>query len=244
MSRQLMPGNFIGKDTTDSPMSEGGVWTVSNNTEFFIKFNPVIFIEDFETGSLGDSWKNVTQFDVTNAGPASPFSGQYAGIITNDSDNLIATLQPSIIVDGTKIYYVEWFYYPDDNSTGWTIVFMDANDNYIIGVSSANPQIYTQVDDGSGNPDGWTKRVDKASSEGQENDWSRIRLTFNWTNGTYDFEFENMETGNTVTRTDLNLGSTTNIKRMDFSPGDTSGWLSSGSSNKNNVMFDDITISL
>lgn len=220
-------GGYVGIRKTN--IIDGGAFRISSQSGH-LRLQEVIsgpVVEDFESGSLGDKWKNVTDFAVSTS---TVWEGTYSGVISGTSNTPVASWEVPVL----KYSKIRWKVYMGSGSAGHAVVIRDSNGNYIIGVKSENPQQFTQVDDNNG----WTER----GVTSNEDVWSEVEIAFDWNNGTFTFKFTRFDTDETTEIAGLTMGSTTDIAAFDFIPGRISDNKWTGplgtTSGSNNVFFD------
>ena len=147
---------------------------------------PQVFYDGFENDL--SQWTADNQFEIkSDVAYAGSYSGgedqsDYAG-----RDEAIATI-PS-----TQISEISWYWREESSQYGSSLSLYNSNGNRELAAGTENPE-WTFWDD--------TGYDDTIYSTGVYETWMYIRLyNFDWTNGTYDYYYENTNSGHVETGT-------------------------------------------
>jgi hypothetical protein len=178
-----------------------------------------IWFDGFESGNLNKTW-TITDGDISNTRQfaGSNSFGQWGG-----GNSVEATWNP---YDGEKkISEFEYYWKEDGSQTGQGVWLYDGNGDLVQRSESENPQWY--LNDGSGG------RFEVAGYDGQGyNVWTKFTFTFDWQNGTYDYDMEDLD-GNVYRTGTTDLDKSTGVSEIRFHGAGASA---------NYVRFDNITV--
>ena len=102
----------------------------------------------------------------------------------------------------------EFFWRENSNSSGGGLRLLNSNGNYEVSFSTNNPQWV--LSDG----DQYNDTI--KSDNGVYEDWVRVRIYFDWQNGEYDYEIENMNTGTSRSGSARSMENGLDIKRINL----------------------------
>ncbi|WP_121577213.1 hypothetical protein [Haloarcula sp. Atlit-47R] len=148
---------------------------------------------------------------------------------TGDASLKVENGTPSMSWEGgPKPDTIEWYWQESSSgSYGGGVRFKNSNGQYELGNATNNPE--WMLSDGDNltqiyNGDGYNR-------------WVRTTLTFNWQNGQYDVEMEDMTSGHVETRADQPLKNGVDIDTVEVWEY-SGGWTTGGAIN---MWFDDLT---
>ena len=102
----------------------------------------------------------------------------------------------------------EFFWRENSSSSGGGLRLLNSNGNYEVSFSTNNPQWVLS--------DGDQYNDEIKSDNGVYEDWVRVRFYFDWQNGEYDYEMENMNTGTSRSGSARSMENGLNIKRINL----------------------------
>ena len=195
-----------------------------------------LFKEDFENG-LGSEWTVNNLFSIVNSeswnGNAS--GGSLSGSNTNSID---AVYQPTALQGGNKLDSVVFYWYEEQDNNGFRFQFIDNANDTILGVASDNPQWEISTD-GTPETQGYQNCFEFNANQGfntEYEDWTRVKITFDWQNGEYTYEYDDQDDGASSSGTRA-LAKSTNVAKIFIKP----GYGQSCIGPADHVIFDDIT---
>lgn len=149
-------------------------------------------------GTVSNDWfdgfedNDLSEWEVNSMSTTSSptYSGSYAGEISstlNDWHGRRITSSGGEQIDRFEYWWRE----PSSGANGGGFRFRNSNGNYECGVTSDNPQWYVYHANGN----------TEVSSGGDYNSYTRFTVTFNWSNNTFDVDFEQPSSATTYTGT-------------------------------------------
>lgn len=157
-----------------------------------------LFADGFEDGSATD-WTL-----SNNTSVVSDYAHGTYSLHSNYNGGAGAYAKKTVESGGGKPEYVEW-YFRETSSDSWGhgVRLFNSNGGEELAVATNNPQI--DVYDGTG----WNGSVD--SGYGYK-EFYRVKVLFDWANGTFDVEYEEPSTGTVHTYTGFSLASGVDIQ--------------------------------
>lgn len=189
--------------------SSGNESDLSDEISVVAKDVITVFSEGFESDL--SNWNANNNFErKTDAVYAGSYSGgkdagDYAG-----PDEAVASISP------TQINEISWYWREESSQYGSSISLYNSNGDRELAAGTENPE-WTFWDD--------TGQDDIIYSTGVYETWMYIRLhNFDWANGTYDYYYENTNSGHVETGTrSMNHGVDVSEIWLGTRPNDTSG---------------------
>lgn len=187
---------------TDIEEGEAGkrLWLHKNQGNFYFLLDrgPL----DFEIGDLS-RWDTVNHLSVVQD---RVYEGQYAGYSGTSTAGIpLAATIPDPLSGGQRIQKFEYFWQETGSSTGAGIRLINSNGGVELGVASDNPE--WDIDDGNG--------IDATVYAGDGYDrWVRFTITFDWDNGTFDVDFEDLTSGSTYVDTGRPLKQGVDVEKI------------------------------
>jgi len=171
--------------------------------------NQVLF--DFETGNTS-RWDTDGGLSATSGSP--PFnSGSFVGRTSVSSrSSPSASVTPALISGGAEIREFEFYYQEVDPTNTFEGGFRlkNSNGNEELQLENLSPQWAvlhaggeTTIDDGNGAVD----------------EWHRVTATFDWSAGTFDVDWENVETSNQASQTGFSLKQGVDVAEVEITGG-------------------------
>jgi len=157
-------------------------------------------VYDFETGDTS-RW---TQDTNLTAVQDRVHNGSYAGYISGSQDPE-AHAQP-YDGDERQLSKLEYFWNDSNSGHGGGMQVRDGNGNIVLGLATDNPSWVIIDGNGSGQVFGGDG-VDR---------WVRFTVTFDWGAGTFDVDFEDLQSGSTYTDSGRPLVNTTGVAEVEL----------------------------
>lgn len=168
--------------------------------------------DGFEDGQVDDTW-TVTNSYLT-AAQDRVYAGDYSAYTSNSSSGTyIARFQPSALSGGDQIEDFFFYYQETSNQSGGGMRLLNSNGDVELGVATDNPQFFA---DGASGP----TEIDGGSGY---DDWVKVTVTPDWSAGTFDVEFYNIDDDYTRTGTfDLKQG--VDVETVQFDDYNAGAW--------------------
>jgi hypothetical protein len=148
------------------------------------------FTEDFE-GDLSQWTVHESLFGIrTDRTYEGAQSAGMEGDLASDTNSLVAEAVLPLSLQQPSM--AEWYWQETSTQYGSAFHFINSNGNIEVALGTQNPQ--WQAWDGTG----WNDEIWSANSYDR---WIHYRVTFDWSNGTYDYYMEDLQTGDTRTGT-------------------------------------------
>ncbi len=184
--------------------------------------------EGFENGKLGKAWTVNQDFTIQTR---AAHTGSYSAGIWKGNANIDADYAPSGLRGGKKVDTLEFYWYESSNNNGFVVQMVDNNGQSVLEIGGDNPQWEV-------NKDGQTTNCFEIFDGNRDyNDWIRYTLTFDWQNGTYSYDMENLDEGWTRNGSRPLIRST-NIEELRFRGTQASNCLGDA----DHILFDDIRV--
>jgi len=185
---------------------------------------PDSVVYGFETGDVS-RWDTVNDLSAVTE----PYNGSYSGLCDNaQSGQPQARVVPNGYSGGLKPDKFEFYYKERSDSFGGGIRLVNSDGNIELGIATDNPNYH--IDDGNG---------DEGLSNGEVGVWHRMTVVFDWSQGEFSVDFENLSNNNTYTDSNRPLKNGVDIEaiQIDDYTNVSTGWQGGGSIDMN---FDDI----
>jgi hypothetical protein len=171
---------------------------------------PDSFVYDFETGDVS-RWDATTHLTTQNN---RVYSGSYAGHTDiRGTYNYLAVVSSNEYP--TQPSGFEYFWQEKKiESFGGGIRLLNSNGEVEVGLASNNPE--WTIDDGNG--------IYEVFSGDGYNRWVRFKITFDWENGTFSTDFEDLKSGSTYSDSGRPLKQGTDIAKMRLETYETGTW--------------------
>lgn len=162
---------------------------------------------NFESGDNSE-WDDINNLSIV---ADRVYDGSYAGYCGSSQSNTYQARDvPNGFSGGVKPSKFEYFWNETANSYGGGIRLINSNGNVEAGFATDNPQ--WEIDDGGG--------IETVYSGDGYDRWIRYTITFDWSKGTFDIEFEDLQSGYVFTDYNRQLMRGLNIEAIqveDFS---------------------------
>ncbi len=147
---------------------------------------PTIFYDGFESGVT--KWTTDYEFErKSDAAYAGSYSAGRDEYYYADPDDAVASISP------TQIDEISWYWQEDSNQYGSSLSLYNSNGNRELAIGTENPQ--WTFWDGTGYDE-------DIYDPGVYDTWMYVKLhNFDWANGTYDYHYENTNSGHVETGT-------------------------------------------
>lgn len=180
-------------------------------------------VYDLETGDTS-RWDDVNDLSATTS---QVYAGSYAGICDNAITNGYQA-KVNIYDGGRQPSEFEFFWRETSFSYGGGLRLLNSDGEFELGLATDNPG--WAIDDGSG--------VQKVYSGDGYDRWIRFTITFDWSNGEFSADFEDLSSGSTYTDSgrQLKKGKDLEVLRLEDYTGGT--WQDGDSMN---MWFDNIS---
>lgn len=149
----------------------------------------------FETGDTS-RWDTVNDLSAVTS---RVYSGSYAGRCSQSN----STIDAEVVISSTNIKFDKWTVYWQETSSqsGAGFRAYDSNNALVTGGYTDNPQWEIET----------ASRIRQVYSGDGYDRWTRFTFIFDWDNGTFDIDFEDLQSGTNITKSDFLLKSSLGI---------------------------------
>lgn len=221
-------GSLNNNGVSDSSVSKGQEGVIDTTSYKFSEFTyakvgTLQKLYNFETGNF-NNWDDTKNISINTD---RVYSGSYSAYCGNPSSPYQAVTTP--FPGGYRASSVEFVWQETNSSTGGGLQLINSNGNPEFAITTDNPE--WDIVDGNG-----SQQVYGGSNY---DDWTRFIVNIDWQAGSFSYNFENLEAGDTQSGSGRPLINGTDIEKLrivEYS----SGTILSG--NDINMWFDDIII--